>query len=107
MTVVVLVTIPIKDAKELTNALLRERACACINIIKGVESHFWWKGKIDSSQEALLLIKTRESLFGKLKQLIENNHPYDTCEVIAFKVDYINKKYLDWLNGEVDASTSN
>ena len=106
MVIAVLVTIPSKDAKALAQALLREKACACVNVIKGVESHFWWEGKINTSQEDLLVIKTKESLFGKLKQLIENNHPYDTCEVIAFGVDHINKKYFDWLNGEIDASIS-
>jgi periplasmic divalent cation tolerance protein len=103
MAIVVLVTIPEKEAENLAKSLLRERVCACINIIKGVKSLFWWEGKIDEAEEALLVIKTKESLFTKLKTLIKNNHPYSVPEIISFKIDKINKEYLDWLNKEANA----
>jgi len=106
MAIAVLVTIPEKDAQSLAKNLLEERVCACVNIIKGVESHFWWEQKLDTSQEALLIIKTKEALFGKLRTAIENNHPYEVPEVISFNIDRINQKYLDWLNKEANASPS-
>ena len=31
---------------------------ACVNIVPGVESVYWWEGKVDSSQELLLIAKT-------------------------------------------------
>lgn len=103
MVIAVLVSIPEKDAEHMAKMLLQERVCACINIIKDVKSFFWWEGKIDEAQEVMLVIKTKESLFSKLKNLIKNNHPYKTPEIISFKIDQINPEYLDWLNKEANA----
>lgn len=62
MVIAVLVTIPAKDAQNLAKMLLTERVCACVNIIEGVKSLFWWDGKIDEAQESLLVIKTKDTL---------------------------------------------
>lgn len=97
---IVLVTIPQNKAKAFAKKLLKQRLCACVNVIKGVESFFWWKGKIDTAKEALLLIKTKDSNFIPLKKFIESIHPYEVCEVIACRIDKINKKYLSWLTKE-------
>jgi len=101
MTIVVLVTIPQKGARSLAKLLLKERVCACVNILKGLESLFWWQGKIDTGEEALLFIKTKESAFSKLKNVIKRNHPYDVPEIIALKVGKINKEYQQWLDKEM------
>jgi periplasmic divalent cation tolerance protein len=106
MAIVVFVTIPEKEAEGLSQMLLGERVCACVNIVKGVHSLFWWEGKINTAEEALLIIKTKESLFAKLKTLVVNNHPYSTPEIISFKIEQINQKYLDWLNKEANANPS-
>jgi periplasmic divalent cation tolerance protein len=103
MVVTVMVTIPEKDAPDLAKMLLQERVCACVNIIKGAHSIFWWEGKIEEAEETILLIKTKESLFAKLKTLIMHNHPYEIPEIIAFKINNINQEYLDWLNREANA----
>ncbi|MFA5338407.1 MAG: divalent-cation tolerance protein CutA [Candidatus Omnitrophota bacterium] len=103
MVMAVLVTIPEKDAESLAKMLLGERVCACINIVSGVKSLFWWKGKLDEASESLLIIKTKETLLAKLKILIKNNHPYEVPEIISFKIDNINQEYLDWLNKEANA----
>lgn len=97
----VLVTVPKDKAKNLANILLQEKVCACVNIIGGLESFFWWEGKIDAETESLLIIKTKDSSFSKLEELIKKNHPYSVPEIIGFQIDKINKSYLDWLNKEV------
>jgi periplasmic divalent cation tolerance protein len=104
MIIVVLVTIPEKDAEHLAKMLVEERVCACVNITSGVKSFFWWEGKVDQAQEAMLVIKTRDALFGKLKTLVKNNHPYQVPEIISLKVDQLNQEYLEWVNKEANAS---
>jgi len=103
MVIVVLVTIPQDRAQDFAQALLSERVCACINIISGVKSFFWWQGKIDEAQEALLVIKTKDILFGKLQTLIKTNHPYEVPEIISFKIDQINPDYQNWLTKTANA----
>ncbi|UCD16062.1 MAG: divalent-cation tolerance protein CutA [Candidatus Omnitrophota bacterium] len=101
MALAVFVTIPSKDSEKLTKILLEKRVCACVNILSGVKSYFWWEGKIDTAQECLLVIKTKDSLFSRLKKVVKANHPYEVPEIIAFKIDKINKEYLNWLLDEV------
>lgn len=101
MPIVVLVTIPQKYARSLAKTLLKKRVCACVNILKGIESLFWWQGKIDTEKEALLFIKTKDSAFSKLKKVIKCNHPYDLPEIIALKVGKINNEYHQWLDKEI------
>jgi len=103
MTMVIFVTIPQEKAKSFTKMLLKERACACVNILKGIESLFWWQGKINSEKEALLIIKTKQSAYHKLEKVIKRNHPYSVPEIIAFKVDKIDSEYQKWLKKEVHA----
>ncbi len=102
MAITVLVTIPKSKAKSLAKLLLKKRVCACVNIIPGVESLFWWQGKIDTAKEAILVIKTKKDLFTRLKKEIRANHPYEVPEIVAFNIDKINPEYLNWLKKEVD-----
>lgn len=103
MTILVLVTVPKNKAKNLAKIALKEKTCACVNIIDRVDSFFWWKGKIEEERESLLLFKTKSNKFSQLKKVIKKNHPYSVPEIIAFKIDKINKEYLDWLEQETNA----
>jgi len=102
MYVVVLVTTKnALEAKKIAKHLLNKKLIACANIIKGVESFFLWKGKVDSAREAMMVIKTKKSLFAKVKKEIEAIHSYDVCEVIALPINQGNKKYFDWIQSSV------
>lgn len=101
MAIIVFVTIPVEKAQDLTKILLNKRVCACVNIINNVKSYFWWQGKIDYAQEALLIIKTEDSLFPILKQVVTENHPYEVPEIVSVNIDNINEPYLKWLKGEI------
>lgn len=103
MAIAVLVTVPERDAERLAKKILACRLCACVNIVKGVKSFFWWKGKLDKAKECILIIKTKETLFNKLKTAVEKNHPYEVPEIISFKINGINRQYLNWLNSEANA----
>jgi periplasmic divalent cation tolerance protein len=98
---IVLVTAPdLKTARRLARAALRQRLAACANLIPGLESHYWWGGKIESSREVLLLFKTPASLVPKLERLILEEHPYDTPEFVAFPLTAGTERYLAWLERE-------
>ncbi len=102
---VVFVTVPDKDtAQRISKGILEKKLCACVNQIKGVDSFFWWQGKVDNEQEILLLIKTRESLFQELKEEVVKLHPYQVPEVVGFKLTHLNKDYARWLEEETEAS---
>jgi periplasmic divalent cation tolerance protein len=95
---VVLITAPKgKEAYRLSELLLKRRLCACVNIIKGVDSFFWWKAKVDSAKESLMVVKTKQSLLPTLIKEIKAAHSYDVCEVIALPIIAGSKEYLDWV----------
>jgi periplasmic divalent cation tolerance protein len=95
---VVLVTVPdLKTARSLAKAALKARLAACANLIPKIESHYWWRGKAESSQEILILFKTAKTRLPALEQLILANHPYDTPEFLVLAISTGNRKYLDWI----------
>lgn len=62
----ILSTCPEKEAERLSEKLLEERLVACVNIINGLVSKYWWKGRIETDKESLLLMKTKPSLVEKV-----------------------------------------
>jgi periplasmic divalent cation tolerance protein len=97
--VVALVTAPdLKTARKIAAAVLNARAAACVNIVPRVESHYWWKGRIERGGELLLVIKTLKSAVEKLEKTVLANHPYDTPEFVVFALSGGNERYLRWLD---------
>lgn len=95
---VVLVTAPdLKTARTLAKAALRERLVACANLLPRIESHYWWRERIESSGEVLMILKTRKSNLPALEKLILANHPYDTPEFLILPPSAGSKRYLTWL----------
>jgi periplasmic divalent cation tolerance protein len=90
-----------KEARRIAELLLEQRKAACINIVSGIDSKFWWKGKIDSSRESLLIIKTRASMFPKVIELVKTVHSYEVPEIIAIPIIGSNDDYLEWIDTEV------
>ena len=96
--VLVLVTAPdLKTARKLAKAALKARLVACANLIPKIESHFWWRNKLEASAEVLLLLKTTRARLAALESLILPNHPYDTPEFIVLTLSGGKQRYLDWL----------
>ncbi|MFH1768407.1 MAG: divalent-cation tolerance protein CutA [Candidatus Omnitrophota bacterium] len=102
MVIIVFVTVPQDKADDLTKKIVNERLCACVNKIEAVTSYFWWENKIDQEKEALLIIKTQKILYNKLKETIEQNHPYSVPEIIAMDASEVNEKYKQWLLTETN-----
>ena len=89
-----------EEARLIARVLLRQRKVACVNIIPGVKSLFWWQGKIDSAEESLLIIKTRSILLDEITQLVKEIHSNDVPEVIGLPIVGGNKDYLEWIGNE-------
>ena len=100
--VVILVTASGRDeADKITSALLETRQAACVSIMAPVVSRFWWKGKIDSADEVLLIIKTRETAVSDIINTVKRNHSYSVPEIIVLPIVGGSEGYLNWIAGEV------
>jgi len=91
------------EALRLKKVLMEKRKAACVNIISHVESHFWWKGKIDIADEVLMIIKTRTAAVKDIISLVKEAHSYQIPEIIALPVIAGNEDYLKWVDEEVQA----
>jgi periplasmic divalent cation tolerance protein len=90
-------------ARRIANALVEQRLAACVSILPRVESVYRWQEKIESADEALLLIKTTAECFAALREKILDLHSYDTPEIIALPIVSGLEKYLRWLGQQVSS----
>jgi len=101
----VLVTAPdLKTARRLAKAALAARLIACANLIPKIESHYRWQGRLETSAEVLLVLKTTRARLAKLEKLILAEHPYDTPEFVVLKLDQGSARYLNWLQAGCTAA---
>jgi periplasmic divalent cation tolerance protein len=89
-----------EEAHRIADKLLAERKAACVNIVPGVSSFFWWKGNVDSAKETLLLIKSQQSLLDDVIKLVKANHSCEVPEIIALPIVGGNPDYLEWIETE-------
>ncbi|NBW01102.1 MAG: divalent-cation tolerance protein CutA [Betaproteobacteria bacterium] len=87
-------------AQRLTQELLSQRLAACVNLISGIQSHYWWQGKMQSADEVLMIIKTTEDRTEALKGFMQTHHPYDTPELIVLPISAGLDAYLAWVKKE-------
>jgi len=100
--IVILITSDsIEEADHIARVLLEKKKVACVNILRGIDSYFWWEGKPDSARENLLIAKTRASLLPEVVALVRKIHSYDVPEVIALPIIGGNQDYLDWIEQSV------
>lgn len=90
-----------KEAAAISKKLIKNKLAACVNIIDKIKSLFWWKGKIDTAGEALLVIKTKKSKLTKIIGLISSMHSYDVPEIIAIPVIAGSSSYLRWIDASL------
>jgi len=86
-----------EEAVKIVHTLLEEKLIACGNIMDPVSSFFWWKGKIEEEKEALVLMKSHETLFKKLSKRVTELHSYDIPEILALPIIDGSQSYLDWM----------
>jgi periplasmic divalent cation tolerance protein len=91
-----------EEAEVIADVLLEQCKAACVNIIPAVDSHFRWEEKLETGQEALLIIKTRASLVEEVTNLVKTVHSYDVPEVIALPIIGGNPEYLAWIDAETE-----
>lgn len=90
-----------QEAHSIADRLLNQRKAACVNIVPGVDSLFWWQGKLDSASENLLIVKTKASLLPEIIRLVKELHSYTVPEIIALPIIGGNEDYLKWIDSEV------
>jgi periplasmic divalent cation tolerance protein len=88
------------DALRIGRALLEARLAACINVIDGMRSMYWWQGKLEEASECVLLVKTSESRKQEVIDRVRQLHGYEVPCVVFWPLAGGNPDYLDWIEKE-------
>lgn len=99
--VFVYVTCPsVREAEDIGRVIVKRRLVACVNIIRGMTSMYWWQGKVESAQEVVLIAKTVDNKMEELTTAIVAMHPYDTPCVVSFPLTGGSDTFLEWIRQE-------
>jgi len=97
---VVLTTAPdLETATRIARGLVERSLVACANLLPGARSIFRWQGRIEESDEILIVLKTTQARVGELERTLGELHPYDVPECVVLAPSHVEAKYLAWLLG--------
>jgi len=91
----------LEQAQTIARQLVENRLAACVQIQQGLYSIYRWDGKICEENEVLLSAKTSRVLWEEIRGFIQNNHPYDLPEIIAFTPADYEQQYGQWVEAEI------
>ncbi len=96
--VLVYTTYPsIVEAEKVGRQIVERRLAACVNILPGMISHYWWEGKIERAEEVVMIIKTRASLAEQVAAAVKELHSYTTPAVMVLAVEAVDPAYHKWI----------
>jgi len=93
-----------EEAERVAKVLVGKRIAACMSMLGPIKSIYWWKNRIEESEEYLLLIKTTQDKYEELERAIKEIHSYQVPEILATPVMSALREYVEWLREEVSKS---
>ena len=90
-----------EDAKIISRQVVEKRLAACVQIMGPITSTYWWKEKVEQTEEWLCIMKSKRDLYKDLEQAIMSIHPYEVPEIVAVPIVAGSQSYLEWLEQEV------
>jgi periplasmic divalent cation tolerance protein len=90
------------EAEKAGRAILERRLAACVNILPGMVSHYWWQGAIERGEEVVMIIKTRASLAEGVRAAVKELHSYTTPAILVLPVEGGDPGYLGWIMAETE-----
>jgi periplasmic divalent cation tolerance protein len=98
---ILVTTSPRAEAKRIAHALVEERLAACVNLLSEVHSVYRWNDAVETADEVLLLIKTRQDKVDAVRARVHALHSYDLPEFLVLDVADGSEAYLAWIAASV------
>jgi periplasmic divalent cation tolerance protein len=93
----------IVEAERAGRALVERRLCACVNILPGMVSLYWWQGAIERGDEVVMIIKTRAGLADTVRAAVKEMHSYTTPAILVIPLESVDPDYHAWIVAETQA----
>ena len=87
----------LEEAGKIGKHLVAKRLAACVNLVPGVRSWYWWEDKVVEDNEVMVMIKTSRERLADLEKEVVRLHSYAVPEVIALQVVDGSQNYLNWI----------
>lgn len=87
-----------KQAEEIAKSLIENHVVSCANLFP-IKSFYWWKGKIENSEEGVGIFKTRPENWEKVQKEIKKLHSYETPCVVKIDAES-SKDFEKWIYDE-------
>lgn len=97
MIIVFWTSATLEEARNISRELVEKKLVACANLIPSIESIYEWQGKVETTEEVKVLLKTAEKNFQQIQTFIQEKCSYDVPEITYVKVDGGNEAYLSWV----------
>ena len=92
------------EAERTAKAVLEKRLAACVNILPGMISHYWWEGTLERGEEVVMILNTRASLAEAVHAAVKEMHSYATPAILVIPLESVDEKYLAWIMAETEAA---
>jgi len=99
MTIVYITCKDGKEAVKISKYLLEKKLIACANM-HPIRSMYWWKKKIVDEKETVIIAKTVEKNYNKIKKEVSKIHSYDVPCILKIDAE-ANESYDRWVKEEV------
>ena len=88
------------EAERAGQTIVGRRLAACVNILPGMVSHYWWEGKVERGEEAVMIIKTRAALAEAVREAVKEMHSYTTPAILVLPIETVDPDYHAWILAE-------
>jgi periplasmic divalent cation tolerance protein len=88
------------EAEQTGRALVGRRLCACVNILPGMVSYYWWQSAVERGEEVVMIIKTRASLTEPVRAALRQMHSYTTPAILVIPIEGVDPDYHAWIIAE-------
>ncbi len=94
----------IVEAERAGRGIVEKRLAACVNILPGMISHYWWEGKIERAEEVVMLVKTRAALAESVREAVKALHAYETPSIMVLPLESVDADYYRWIVQETEGA---